>query len=254
MFPITTGSTASKSSSIANVHEFTDRNFESLLKRLPTYSHLPVYLLKELEQSKSSDDLKQIDVENHAFDSFKKLELLYSLYQSDRNAFKDTFFLDTNVVKNIFDSTQAHVYMKYYRYLFDNFSIDLIQFFTDNLVERLKAEKVIRLGFYSSLDELIGKLLWTQIRNDKFESANELLTEYLKYLDFLDTYLTRINSENNSVNKDVDNKRSKNILLASKFFALAHMVIVKNNLYNFKDTLDTFNKAVDVMKQCSESR
>ena len=251
----TTQSASSKNTNLTliNVNELTDRNFDNLLKKLPTYSHMPIYLLKELEQTKNPDDLRQAEIENQTFDSFKKLELLYSLYQSDKKSFKDTLFLDTNVAKTILNSSHPYSYMKYYRHLLDNFNIDLIKFITDNLVENFKFQKVIRLSFYSSLDDLVEKLFWIQIKNEKFEYANQLISEYLNYLDFLDAYLNKLNNENNLVNKVVDDKRSKNSVVSSKCLAYIYMVIVKNNLYNFKETLEMFDKAIEMMNKCVES-
>jgi len=190
---------------------------------------------------------KQIELESEAFDLFKKVELFFSLYQSDKEAFKDTFFLDTIVCKDLFDFPQPHLYMKYFRHLFDNFTIDLVNFFTDGLIERLKQEKIMRLKFYSSVDDLVNKLVRIQKRNEKYECASELLREYLSYLDFVEVYLKKLNTENNSVNKENDS--SKNALIESKFSALCQMVIVKNSFNNFTATLDAFNKALDFMKK-----
>jgi hypothetical protein len=236
-----------KSSYTMNVNDFNEKDYEYLAKKFPPLTHRPIYLLKELEQSKSRDDLKQIELESEAFDLFKRVELFFSLFQSDQEAFKDSFFLDTIICKNLFDFSHPHLYMKYFRHLFDNFSIDLVNFFTDGLIERLKQEKILRLKFYASVDDLVNKLVFIQKKNEKFECANELLSEYLRYLDFVEIYLKKLNTENNSVNKE--NDTSKNALLASKFSALCQMVVVKSHFYNFEATLNAFNKALDFMKK-----
>ena len=218
-----------------------------MAKKFAPLTHRPIYLLKELEQSKSRDDTKQIELENEAFDLFKKVELFFSLYQSDKEAFRDTFFLDTIVLKAFLDFEHTHLYMKYFRHLFDNFQIDLINFFTDGLIERLKQEKIVRLKFYSSVDDLVVKLVRIQKRNEKYECAIELLKEYLVYLEFVEGYLKKLNAENNTVNKENDS--SKNALVSCKFSALCQMVIVRNNFYNLEATLDAFDKAFDFMKK-----
>lgn len=239
-----------------NIHDISEKNFDYLLKRLPTYSSKPIYLIKELESSKDAEDTKQLALEHETFDAFKKLELLYSLYQSDRDSFKDSFFLDTKIVRNVLNSFYPHLNMKYYRHLYDTFNIDILKFLSDNLVERLRMQKIIRLTFYSSLDELVHKLVWVLIRNEKFSFANEVLIEFISYINFLDDYLDKINNENNNLNKDVSASSSNdtNILLTAKFYALTNLVIVKNNLYEFKTSYDIFNRAIDLMEQCERSK
>lgn len=189
--------------------------------------------------------------ESEAFDSFKKLELLYSLYKIDKEPFKDSFLLDTFIAFKILNSYNSHMHMKYYKSLVDKYDIDMLKFLKDFLIEHLKSEKVIRLKLYESLDELVYKLTWTLIRNEKFEYAESLLEEYSKYLEFLQEYLRNLNEENNNLNKNP--VKNINSILSIKFYALTNLIIVKNHLMKFKEALITFEKANILLEQLKNS-
>ena len=198
-------------------------------------------MLSELKINKNEDDNKQILKENEAFDSFKKLELLYSLYLIDKDSFKDSFFLDTFIAFKILNSYNSHMHIKYYRNLFEKYNIDMLKFLKDFLIEHLQSEKVIRLKLYESLDELVYKLTWTLIRNEKYEYAQQLLEEYLKYLDFLEEYLKNLNEENNNLNQDTI--KSFSSILSIKFYAMSNLIIVDNYLLKFKEAFVVYDQA-----------
>ena len=235
-----------------SLDELDDKNFESLLENLPTYSDPPEALINELKFTNNEDDAKQITKEVEAFDSFKKLELLYSLYMIDKESFKDAFFLDTFIAFKILNSYNSHMHMKYYKSLSDKYGINMLKFFKDFLVEHLKSEKVIRLKLYESLDELVYKLTWTLIRNEKYEFAEQLIEEYLNYLDFLEDYLKNLNEENNNVNKDT--LKSFSSIMSIKFYALSNLIIVKNYLLKFKEGLSLFETTNILLKNIHKSK
>ena len=235
-----------------SLDELDDKNFESLLDNLPTYSEPPEALINELKFTNNEDDAKQITKEAEAFDSFKKLELLYSLYMIDKESFKDAFFLDTFIAFKILNSYNSHMHMKYYKSLSDKYGINMLKFLKDFLVEHLKSEKVIRLKLYESLDELVYKLTWTLIRNEKYEFAEQLIEEYLNYLDFLEEYLKNLNEENNNVNKDT--LKSFSSIMSIKFYALSNLIIVKNYLLKFKEGLSLFESTNSLLKNIHKSK
>ncbi len=224
-----------------NYDEFDEKKFGSLLENLPTYSEPPEYLINELKTTINDDDNKQILKEQEAFDSFRKLELLYSMYMIDKSSFKDTFFLDTFIAYKIVNSYNAHMHMKYYKNLEDKYNIDMLNFLKEFLIEHLKSERVIRLKLYETLDELVYKLTWTLIRNEKYHYAKQLLEEYLKYLDFLEEYLKTLNEENNNLNKDTKNSQSS--ILTIKFYALSNLIIVNNYMLNYKEAYVIYEKS-----------
>ncbi len=241
-----------KIKSDSSMDAFDEKKFASLLENLPTYSTMPEGLINELKTSKSNeDDLKQISKESEAFDSFKKLELLYSLYLTDKEAFKDTFLLDTFIAFKILNSYNSHMHMKYYKNLADKYEIDMLKFLKEFLVEHLKSEKVIRLKLYESLDELVYKLTWTLIRNTKYTYARQLLKEYLNYLDFLADYLKNLNEENNNLKKDT--VKSFSSILSIKFYALSNLVIVNSYMMDFKKAFALFNEANMLLDQIKKS-
>jgi len=213
---------------------------------------MPEGFINELKTSKSNeDDLKQVSKESEAFDSFRKLELLYSLYLTDKEAFKDTFLLDTFIAFKILNSYNSHMHMKYYKNLADKYEIDMLKFLKEFLVEHLKSEKVIRLKLYESLDELVYKLTWTLIRNTKYTYARQLLKEYLNYLDFLAEYLKNLNEENNNLKKDT--VKSFSSILSIKFYALSNLVIVNSYMMDFKKAFVLFNEANMLLDQIKKS-
>lgn len=117
---------------------------------------------------------------------------------------------------------------------------------------------MIRLIYYDNLDELVYKLVWTLIRNERYELANECLEEYLNYLEFLDTYVSRIHIENNSVSKSSNSKsqlsfNSRDLVLSSRFYAISNLIIVKNHLFDFENALALYNKALDLLDICKIS-
>jgi len=234
------------------MNSFDEKKFASLLENLPTYSTMPEGLINELKLNKhNEDDLKQVGKESEAFDSFRKLELLYSLYSIDKDSFKDTFLLDTFIAFKILNSYNSHMHMKYYKNLADKFEIDMLKFLKEFLVEHLKSEKVIRLKLYDSLDELVYKLTWTLIRNTKYIYAKQLLIEYMNYLNFLEDYLKNLNEENNNLNKDTD--KSFSSILSIKFYALSNLVIVYSYMMDFKKAFTAFNEANSLLEQIKKN-
>ena len=235
-------------------NEMYDKSYEILVKKVPSYSNRPVYLINDLEKSGDPDDARQLKNENLTYEAFKKLETVYSLYVNDRESFKESFFLDTGAVKTILDSPHPHLLMKYYKHLSESFDIDMLKFFNQVIIEKFKLEKIIRLLLYDDLDELVDKLVWIQIRNEKYEYADELLTEYLKYLDFVQNYLEKITIENNNIKNESLNDNSKKILLTSRFQALSHLIFVKNNLFDFKSAFRLFNEALELIDIFNQSK
>ena len=235
-------------------NEMYDKSYEILVKKVPSYSNRPVYLINDLEKSGDPDDARQLKNENLTYEAFKKLETVYSLYVNDRESFKESFFLDTGAVKTILDSPHPHLLMKYYKHLSESLDIYMLKFFNQVIIEKFKLEKIIRLLLYDDLDELVDKLVWIQIRNEKYEYADELLTEYLKYLDFVQNYLEKITIENNNIKNESLNDNSKKILLTSRFQALSHLIFVKNNLFDFKSAFRMFNEALELIDIFNQSK
>lgn len=235
-----------------NLDEFDEKKFAMLLENLPVYSEPPESLINQLKSNRNEDDNKQIMKEHETFDSFKKLELLYSMYITDKSSFKDSFFLDTFIAFKILNSYNAHMHMKYYKNLQDKYDIDMLKFLKEFLVEHLKSEKVIRLKLYESLDELVYKLTWTLIRNEKYTYARELLEEYLKYLDFLEEYLRTLNEENNNLNKDT--RSSVSSVLTIKFYAMSNLIIVNNYLLNYAEAYVVFDRSNVLLEEIRKSK
>jgi hypothetical protein len=214
----------------------------------------PSYLLKELEFSRHSHDIKQYKQELDAYDAIKKLDIFFALYNYDKESFKHSFFMDSYVIKNLF-SIEHHLLIKYFRAIDENNKVNILKFFADNLIEQLRYEKVVRLKFFDSLDELIDKLVWLLIRNEKYSYADDVLNEYMSYLKFLETYLIMLNEQNNKLNSTemADKDSSKKIILLSKFNTYCKMILIKNHLHDFKSSYDIYEKADEMVQDFHKS-
>jgi hypothetical protein len=217
------------------IDNFNESNFDQLSKKFPTYSTKPTDLFNELEASKDPEDHKQLELEFEAFDLFQKLELIYSLHKSNsgNKKNKNLFILDTQTFRHIINVKHAHMYIKYLKNMSDLVKTDLLKYLNDCFVERLKEEKDIKLKHFAKLDDLVFKFTAFLINNEKFEYANELLEEYLKYLK---------NSEESKQNAD------QNETEISRFYTLSNLIVVKNNLYDFKSSLQVFDQALKIFR------
>jgi hypothetical protein len=224
---------------IALIENFNESNFDQLMKKFPTYSKKPTGLYTELDVSKDPEDHKQLDLEYEAFDLMQKLELIYSLHKSNasNNKNRHLFILDTQTFKHILNNKHAHMYMKYFKNLIDLVKVDLLKYLKDCFVERLKEGKVIKLKHFVKLDDLLFKFTQFLIHNERFEYANELLGEFLNYLEVVDESNPADSSESN----------------LSRFNALSYLILVKNNLFDFKSSLDLYDRAGRIYKASSAS-
>lgn len=223
---------------------------------VPSLLVRPEYLFQQLKASKDINDLTQLDVEFDIFYFIKNLEGLYLMLNSKQDQFKDTFLLDTPDCKNILNLSSSFMAIKYFKALKKHFDIDLLQFMTQSLIEYFNQSKVIRLSYYDCLDELVFKLCWSLIRNERNELADKMLNEYLNHLDFLDTYVNRINAENNSINaknKTQPIYNSKELVLTSRFYTYSNYIIVKANLFEFEKCWLMLDKAQELLNNCLTS-
>lgn len=211
----------------------------------------PSYLLDELKSSKDPNDLKQLAAELEALELFKQLEKLnHESISGSQDGLE--FILDTLVVKNILDLADTHMYVKYYKQFAESHKIDFLRVFFASMVESFNKDKIIRLRFYTNIDELVHKLAWTFIRNERPKLADQMLNEYLNYIDFLETYVEKLNKENNITAGDKSRPRSFNdnsrfILLISKLNTLSNLIIVKNALSDFSSSLALYKSAKELL-------
>lgn len=249
----------------------------------------PSYLIDELKSSKDPNDLKQLTAEIEAYELFKQLEKL--LAESDMLSFSSSiadsnvanppnsninsdnseFILDTLVVKNILDLADTHMYIKYYKQFADTQKIDVLRTFAHMMMESFARDKVIRLRFYANLDELVHKLAWTFIRNERVKLADNMLNEYLNYIEFLENYVDKLHKENSSTtlanertshnhhhnrgtaeshstaSRSLFNDNSRFILLLSKLNTLSNLIIVKNTLCDFASSLALYKSAKELL-------
>ncbi|RNA40790.1 amyloid -binding 2-like isoform X1 [Brachionus plicatilis] len=213
----------------------------------------PEYLFEQLKASKDLDDLSQLDIELDVFYFVKNLEGLYLMLKAKEEQYKDTFLLDTADCKNVLNLSSSFMVIKYFRALGKHFNIDLLKFMTESLIGYFNQAKVIRLSYYDCLDELVFKLCWTLVRNERNELADQMLSEYLNHLEFLDTYVNKINAENNSIsakNKTQPIYNSKELVLTSKFYAYSNHIIVKANLFDFESCWIMLDKAQEILNLC----
>ncbi|CAF0994687.1 unnamed protein product [Brachionus calyciflorus] len=220
---------------------------------LPSLLTRPEYLFEQLKISKDFNDINQLDIELDIFYFFKNLEASYLMLKSKDEQFKDAFILDTPDCKNILNLSSSFMGVKYFKALSKTFDIDMLKYLTDTLIENFNKSKVIRLSYYDCLDELVFKLLWSLIRNERNDLADLMLSEYLNHLEFLDTYVNRINAENNLIstkNKTQPIYNSKELVLTSRFYALSNFIIIKNNLFDFQSCWIMFDKAVQILDLC----
>lgn len=221
------------------------------------YKIRPSYLLDELKVSKDANDLKQLTAEREAFELFKQLEKLsYDiLTPSGTPTLTEDFILDTPIVKSILDLADCHLYIKYFKYFNDGFKVDILKEFNRLMVENFNKDKIIRLRFYGNLDELVHKLAWTFIRNEKSSYANEMLDEYLNYIEFLENYVKKLNKENNNLEKLKAknlNDNSRFILLIGKLNTISNLIIVKNSLFDFTTSIALNRNAKELLGLCDQ--
>lgn len=223
--------------------QFNENNFDVLLKKFPTYSIKPISLLKELELSKEPDDHKQLDLEYEAFNLFQKLELLCSYHKSTsqqpnnssrKTAGSDMIILDTQTFKHILNVKHVHVYMKHIKNLNDLIKFDILKYLTECLVASLRERKPLRVKQFAKLDDLVFKFALFLISNERHEHANQILEQYLVYL------------KQQSVGSESETQ-------SSRFYALSHLVVVKNNMYDFKSAFETYDEAIKLYKSASVS-
>lgn len=201
-------------------------HYERTLSNLQTFSIRPDGAIGELAKSNESDDLQQIDLENAAYILMRKLELLYSLYQNDESL-KSSFFIDTDIVSTIISSSHNYLYMKYFKNLRDTFGIDMLKYFKDVFIEHIRSG-ISNLKYYENLDDLVQKLSWLFMRNEENRYAQEILTVYLHQISLLDENIDSI--YNNSIWKSTIN-------------AQCLLLLIKNNLTDYKHSYEIFNSA-----------
>jgi hypothetical protein len=237
-----------------DMSSLSEKDLDPLLDPLPTHvwNMKPNGLMNDLEKSGDQDDLGQIQSENDEFNAVRRLEALYSVYLADPESLNGSLFLDTHVAYNILNSYNIHMHSKYYKSLACKFNIDILKFLKDCLIEYFKSEKIIRLRLFKSVDDLVHKLTWTLFRNEKYDLASKILEEYLKYFDFIERYMSKLNSENNNLNQET--AKSLNSLLSEKFKAYSTLLIAKLNLFEFDKSailiektnalIETLNKSI----------
>ena len=196
-------------------------SYEKTILNLQTFSLRPEAVIAELSKYDDLDDLKQIDLENSSFIWARKLELLYSLYQSEE-PLKNSFFLDNEVVSTIISSQSNFIYMKYFKNLKDSFGIDMLKYFKNSLFEYIKSGPT-NLKFYDNLDDLVKNLSLFLVKNEENDLANHILTSYLNYVSSV---------QENSVSTDTHFK--------SAFEIQSLLLLVKNNLMDFKNAYEIY--------------
>lgn len=220
---------------------------------VPSLLVRPEYLFEQLKASKDINDLTQLDIELDVFYFIKNLEGLYLMLKSKEEQYKDTFLLDTPDCKNVLNLSSSFMVIKYFKALRKHFDIDLLKFMSQSLIDYFNQSKVIRLSYYDCLDELVFKLCWSLIRNERNDLADEMLHEYLNHLEFLDTYVNRINAENNLIsakNKTQPIYNSKELVLTSRFYAYSNYIVVKANLFDFDSCWLMLDKAQEILNTC----
>ena len=235
-----------------NADNLDEKNLDPLLENLPSYVTKSYAFFSDLACSDDIDDIKQLDFENEEFDSFRKFEILFSIYLTDPSSLNESLFLDTHIAYNILSSTNAFMHNKYYTSLMNKYDIDLLKFLKNCLIEYFKAEKILRLRLFKSIDELVYKLSFVLFRNEKYEYAIELLLEYLNYLEFIESYLLKINTENNNLNHET--LKSFNLLLIEKFNAYSSLLVAKLNLFDFVNTSALIQKTNDLFEILNKSK
>lgn len=235
-----------------NLDDLDEKNIDPLIENLPTYIVKPSNLLSDLEKSEDPEDIKQMNFENEEYDTFRKLEILYSIYTTDPESLNGSFFLDTQIAFKLLNSTNIHMHMKYYQFLLVKFNIDLLKFLTDLLVNAFKSGKIIRLRLFKSLNDLVNKLVWTLIRNEKHGYANQLLEEYLLYFNFIQDYLLKINTENNNLNHET--LKSFNSLLSDRLSVYSLLLLTKLNLFDFDKAAQLVEQSDSVIQELNKSK
>jgi hypothetical protein len=196
-------------------------SYEKTVLNLQTFSLRPEAVIAELSKSNDIDDLKQIDLENSSFIWARKLELLYSLYQSEE-PLKNSFFLDNEVVSTIINSQSNFIFMKYFKNLKDSFGIDMLKYLKNSLIEYIKLGPT-NLKFYDDLGDLVKKLSWFLVKNEDNELANQILTTYLNYILSVQ-----------------ENSGSTNTFYKSTFEIQSLLLLVKNNLMDYKNAYEVY--------------
>jgi hypothetical protein len=228
---------SSFTSQTQQISDLNESNFNSLAKKFPTYSIRPTKFFKDLDESKNPADHGQLGLENDAFDLIQKLELLYEFHKSLGNNttmnFKHSnsnnllFIFDTKTFKEILDPKRVHFYVKYLKNLVDLVKIDLIKYLNECLIQYLKVcglENELELKNYVNRDDLVLKFVVFLIRNDRYDLADQLLNEYL-----------------------INLKESKPESESNKLNALSYLILVKNNLFDFKKSIEIFDEANDIL-------
>jgi hypothetical protein len=149
------------------------------------------------------------------------LELLYSLYQSEE-PLKNSFFLDNEVVSTIINSQSNFIFMKYFKNLKDSFGIDMLKYLKNSLIEYIKLGPT-NLKFYDDLGDLVKKLSWFLVKNEDNELANQILTTYLNYILSVQ-----------------ENSGSTNTFYKSTFEIQSLLLLVKNNLMDYKNAYEVY--------------
>jgi hypothetical protein len=196
-------------------------SYEKTVLNLQTFSLRPEAVIAELSKCNDIDDLKQIDLENSSFIWARKLELLYSLYQSEE-PLKNSFFLDNEVVSTILNSQSNFIFMKYFKNLKDSFGIDMLKYFKNSLIEYIKLGPT-NLKFYDDLDDLVKKLSWFLVKNEDNDLVNQILTTYLNYILSVQEY-----------------SGSTNTFYKSTFEIQSLLLLVKNNLMDYKNAYEVY--------------
>ena len=235
-----------------NPENLDEKNLDPLIENLPTYISKPFSLIADLQKTKEQEDAKQAVDELEEFESFCKLEILYSIYMADPESLNGSLFLDTQIAYKLLNSSNTHMHIKYYTNLLVKFEIDLLKFLKDCLVSCFKSGKIIRLRLFKSLDELVYKLSWILLRNEKYEYTAQLLEEFLNYLDFIENYLSKINIENNNLQHET--LTSLNSLLIDKFNTYSLLSVTKLNLFEFDKSAFLIEKTNNLIEVLNKSK
>lgn len=243
---------ASQKLKTIDLDSLNELNMNPLIEDLPTRVVNPSNLISELESSDDLEDTKQVSLENEEFDTFRKLEILYSIYMTDPESLNGSFFLDTQIAFKLLNSNNSHMHIKYYHFLNTKFNIDLLKFLSDLLVNAFKKGKIIRLRLFKTLSDLVNKLAWTLIRNEKHEYADYILEEYLIYLNFIQDYLLKINTENNNLNHET--LKGFNSLFSDRLNIYSLLLITKLNLFNFTKPTEIIQLTDGVAQELTKSK
>jgi hypothetical protein len=234
----------SGSADLINSDKIDENDICSMAESMESFSIEPKKHFNQLETSQSNDDSIQLKNERECLRNLQKLESFYSMFIKDKDLFSNLFILDTKTAAIVIGNKETpHLYMKYYRFLQDEHKIDFLLFYKeatcDWLTKMYQLERnsasVYQLKNYSSLDDFINNLMWIFIRNERYEFANDILEDYVRYLEtILDGKRTNdnINEEKNELNL---------------FYSLSNLMMIKSNSNDTQLILPAMKKASIVL-------